>query len=170
MFCPNCAARNSNDQRFCRGCGMSLEQVNAVLTEQFPGRESKELERKVRRLERFGQFAFGGFAIVVGIAILAIIYAIVVNMILTGQRPWFGALLIAFITLAGLTLAWVVLNEDLKEKRKALSKHRDFGPIHEHDIVTNKLLNQPPAGHIPSVIEDTTDLLPVKNRTRKLGD
>ena len=127
-----------------------------------------ELDRREQRLERFGRIAFGGFGIVVGIAVLGIIGTIVSRMILTGSQFWVGILLVAFIIFAALTLAYVFFNEDLKEKRKALSKARNSERAPELDVDTNRLLNQPPAGRVASVIEDTTELLPVENKTRKL--
>lgn len=169
MYCPNCGNQNSTEQKFCRKCGMNLEQTSSALLEQFPSRDAVKLDEAERRIERFGQIAFGGFSIVLGIAILGIIYAIITNMILTGQRPWFGALLVAFITLASLTLVYVFMNEDLKDKRKALTKRpmTESAPV-LIDSGTKKLLNEPAAeSYIPSVIEGTTDLLKVEATERK---
>lgn len=147
---------------------MNLEQVSTALTEQYPKGSTVDLERAERRLERFGQIAFGGFGIVLAIAILGIIYLIITKMILDGSQPWAGALLVAFIVFAALTLAYVGLNEDLKEKRMAAAKRRTTKPVPELEVDTNKLLNQPPAGRVASVIEDTTELLPIENKTQKL--
>jgi hypothetical protein len=168
MFCPNCSAKNSTDQRFCRSCGMNLEQISSAITEQYPKGAMVDLDRREQRLERFGRIAFGGFGMVIAIAVLGIIYAIVTRMILSGTQPWAGALLVAFIAFAGLTLAYVFFNEDLKEKRKELTKRRIADPVPEPDANTNRLLNQPRAGHVASVVEDTTELLTVENKTRKL--
>ena len=146
---------------------MNLEQTATALTEQFPGRKLVELDRAEKRLERFGRFAFGGFCLMIAIAILAIIYTIATKMIWSGENPWAGSLFVAFIVFAGLTLAYVVFKEDLKEKRKAMSKFpAGTDPIPEPD--TSKLLNEPAAATVGSIIEDTTDLLPVEERIRKL--
>lgn len=168
MFCPNCAAENSSDQRFCRSCGMNLEQISAAITDQYPKGSTHDLDRAEKRLERFGKIAFSGFAIVVGVAVLGLIGTIVSRMILTGSQFWVGILLVAFIVFAALTLVYVFFNEDLKEKRKAQTKGRKTVRPPEPDVDTNRLLNQPPAGRVASVIEDTTELLPVENKTRKL--
>jgi len=171
MFCPNCAAKNSTEQRFCRACGMNLEQTAATLEEQFPARKGVELDRAGRRLERFGQIAFGGFGIVVAIAILGIIYAIVTKMILAGTQPIAGVILVLFLIFAALTLAYVVFAEDLKEKRKEMMKAPAAGTVAADSNLerdTNNLLSDPINKPVPSVIEDTTDLLPVEKKTRKL--
>jgi hypothetical protein len=33
MFCPRCATQNSEDTKFCRGCGTNLSTVNLVLSD-----------------------------------------------------------------------------------------------------------------------------------------
>ena len=33
MFCPRCATQNSDDTKFCRGCGTNLAPVNLVLSD-----------------------------------------------------------------------------------------------------------------------------------------
>ena len=149
---------------------MNLEQTASALSEQFPGGKAAELDRAEQRLERFGRIAFGGFGIVLGVGMLVLIYNIITKMILPGTQvlPGIGAIL--FLIFAALLLTYVVFQEDLKEKRKALAKRPASASPPEIEVDTNKLLNQPPVGHIASVIEDTTDLLPVKNRTRKLGE
>ena len=147
---------------------MNLEQISAALTDQYPKGSVIDLDRREQRLERFGQIAFGGFGIVIAIAIIGIIYAVITKMILAGDQPWAGVLLVAFLIFAALTLTYVVFNEDLKEKRKALRKQPALEPVAELVADTNKLLNQPPADQVASVIEDTTELLPVKNKTRRL--
>ena len=147
---------------------MNLEQVSAALSEHVPKNAIIELDRSEQRLERFGRIAFGGFIIMVGLAILGILYTIVRYMILSGDNPWAGSLMAAFIFFAGLTLVYVVFKEDLKEKRKKLAQRPTIEPTIEFEQDTNKLLNQPPGGRVASVIEDTTELLPIENKTRKL--
>lgn len=145
---------------------MNLEQTATALAEQFPEELPHDLDRKERLLERFGQIAFGGFLVMIGIAILGILYAIVTKMILSGDNPWAGSLMAAFIVFAGLTLAYVVINEDLKEKKKA----KRITPVEtaELDAARAFQLTEGTPFPIPSVIENTTDLLPVDNKTRKL--
>ncbi len=143
---------------------MNLEQVSAAMTDQYPGGSSLELDRKEQRLERFGRVAFGGFGVVVGVAIIGLIGTIVSRMILTGSQFWVGVVLVAFIIFAALSLAYVFFNEDLKQKRKELGKRRDLQHQPTLDVDTNKLLNQPSARHAASVVEDTTELLPILNK------
>ncbi len=147
---------------------MNLEQISAALSEHIPRNAVLDLDRREKRLERFGQIAFGGFLVMVGLAILGILYTIVKYMILSGDNPWAGSLMAAFIVFAGLTLIYVVFKEDLKDKRKKLAHRPDIEPTIELNSGSDLLLNQPPAGQVASVIEDTTELLPIENKTHKL--
>jgi hypothetical protein len=166
MFCPNCGANNSTEQKFCRSCGLNLERTAESLLEQMPSAESAKLLKRERNLERFGNFAFGGFGVVLLIVILSIIYWIITTVILTGDSVFGGIMLIAFIVFAALTLAYVVFNEDLKERKQKTN------PTLKNEISekldTAKLLEDKPFEPIPSVTENSTELFPIENKTRKL--
>jgi hypothetical protein len=167
MFCPSCGAQNNTDQKFCRSCGMNLENSAASLLEQFPNSARADLKLEEKRLERFGRVAFTGLGICVGIAILAMIYFIFTKMVLSGEQPWSGALLISFIIFAGLCLGYVVWQESLKEKRAKI----DMAPGRDIESTepTGKLLDEGSFEPVPdSVVEDTTELLTTKSRTKKL--
>lgn len=166
MFCPNCGANNTTEQNFCRLCGLNLEDSAQSLLAQIPSAESVNLSRKEKRLEKFGAIAWNGFGIVIFIALCAMIYGIFTSMILTGNRVWFGILLIAFIVFAALLEVYVFLSEELKEKKE---KYR-FQPKNElaEPKITDKLLEEKPFEPVASVTENSTELLFVKNKTTKL--
>lgn len=166
MFCPNCGANNTTEQNFCRSCGLNLEDTAKSLLTQIPSAESANLLKREQMLEKFGNFAFGGFGIVLFFAVSGIIYAIITGMILSGKNPLFGILLTAFIIFATLTLAYVVFNEDLKEKKKKL-KLQTQKELAEPKT-TGKLLEEKPFEPVPSVVENSTELFPVENKTTKL--
>lgn len=143
---------------------MNLEPAAQSLLEQFPGGRDPDLIRRERRLERFGQFAFGGFGLVVVAAIIGLVYTIFTKMVLSGTQPWAGILLIAFLLFAAMTLAYVIFAEDLKDKRKKMRP----SPVRELEGAadTGKLLDEGQFVPIPTVTENTTDLLPSRNRER----
>ncbi len=165
MFCPNCGANNSTEQKFCRACGLNLESAAQSLLEQIPSAESANLLKQERRLEKFGAFAWYGFCSVLLIGICSMIYAIVTNMILTGEKVWFGVTLVAFIVFGAMSLAYVFLNEDLKERKLKSTPTLKNDLIEKRD--TAKLLEDKPFEPVPSVIENTTELLHAEPKTRK---
>ena len=163
MFCPACGSKNTIDQRFCRKCGMNLESTANALRESMPD-ENSALFQQERRLERYGKFAFGGFGIVVLLAVAGFIYTIFTKMVLSGEKPVLGLLAMAFITFAVLALGYVIFNEDLKEKRR---KARFTPPDElESPAITGKLLEEKEFEPVPTVTESTTNLLPARKRDR----
>lgn len=159
MFCPSCSANNSVEQKFCRSCGMNLEGTVASLLEQFPDGARSELQKQEQKLERFGNIAFTGFAVVLGLGVLGLLYWILDKMVIGEASPLPGILLMAFIVFAALTLSYVVMNEHLKEKRAKLGKLPDQLPAAK----TGKLLDESRFEPVPtSVTEGTTQLLNVR--------
>ncbi len=148
---------------------MNLEQTATSLLEQFPTADRANLQKQERMLESFGRIAFGGFGVVIATAVLAIIYLIITKLVLTGANFWGGILLVAFILFAGLTLAYVMLNETLQEKRAKLNPQASPAPGLETPA-TGRLLPEVEFEPAASVVENTTELLTPNRRstTREL--
>lgn len=165
MYCPSCGKGNGIEQKFCRACGLNLEPSANSLREQRPTRPGADLQRQERALQKFGNVAMGGFGLVIGVAMLSFIYFIVTKMILSGTQPLAGILLVAFIIFAGLALTYVFLNESTKEKRQAIAKApgRDL----ELPAMAHNALPETTSKLVPSVVEDTTELLDKVPRSRK---
>lgn len=163
MYCPNCGKENSIEQKFCRNCGMNLESTAAALAEQRAG---GAIEASDRRLELFGNIAFGGLITVGLVAVAGMIYTVVEKFILTGQGIVFGIVISLLLIFAVLGIAYVVLNEVRKEKRaKHIAQSDDLGALNENRV---GLLDTGDFEPVPSVVEDTTELLKVKAKTRQL--
>jgi hypothetical protein len=145
---------------------MNLESVSESLLSQFPNAQQATLQKQEKMLERFGTYVFGGFAVMVGLGALSLIIGVIFAMVVSGKDPVKGILLALFLTFASLALSYVFLNEVLKEKRKKFkaTTATALSPAAE----TGKLLETGSFEPIPSIIEDTTNLLPVESRTRKL--
>jgi len=163
MFCPNCGANNSTEQKFCRSCGLNLEAAAQSLLEQIPSAANAGLLKRKRALEKFGGIAFTGLGIAILSGIIGLIYLILTKMVLSGSSPAAGLILILFVIFAALTLAYVFMNETLKKKGPNPEMTRELGKGDE----TGKLLEE---GHFEaaSVTVRTTDLLYPENKTRPL--
>ena len=140
---------------------MNLVEITASYLQQFPHGSVPDIRKQERALERFGQVAFGGFAIAILAGISAIIYLIVTRMILSGENFWFGVLLTFFIVFAALSLAYVFLQESLNEKKSKL------GSPAASEARVPEQLGQPVFQPAASVVEDTTELLHAENKSRK---
>jgi len=163
MFCPACGSNNSTDQRFCRKCGLNLESSAKSLVEQFSASQREDLDSREHRIEKFGQVAFGGFVFVIAIVVLGLVYAILDRMVFSGNNPFVGILLMAFVIFAMLTLTYVFFREDLIAKGQ---KPPAVETVPELSLptTTGRLLDESKFEPIPSVTENTTNLLPRESR------
>jgi hypothetical protein len=166
MFCPNCGANNSTEQKFCRSCGLNLEKSSESLLEQIPNAQNANLIKQSQLVEKFGNFALGGLGLVILTAISAIIYGIFSKMILTGANVLVGILLIAFLIFAALSLIFVIFNESIKEK-KAKTNPALKSELPEKQERA-KLLEEKHFEPAASVTENSTELLFVENKTQKI--
>ena len=99
-------------------------------------------------------------------AVIAIIYLIITKVILSGNSVFGGIMLIAFIIFAVLSLAYVVFQEDLKERKQKANAILQNELSEER--TTEKFLEEKPFEPVGSVTENSTKLLFVEGKTRKL--
>lgn len=149
---------------------MNLQLTVESLKAQF----GTEFDANTAKAEKFfnqlGKFAFGGFgaAVVIGLGLLFV--AIYNKFIGSGENIMVGVFLIMFFVFALMSLAYVIYashKESMKQVNQRISEpHGLQSELSAPD--TGKLLNQSTFEPVPSVVEDTTDLLHVEARTRKL--
>jgi putative copper export protein len=144
---------------------MNLEQTTISLLEQFPTAQRTNLQKQEQMLEKFGQIAFGGFGLVVFAGIGAIIYTILTEMVLTGTNFWGGILFITLILFAGLSLAYVIFAESLKDKKKKLNSQAEVKGLEmpESQLLQGEGSFEPAI----SITENTTEPLNVDSKTHK---
>jgi hypothetical protein len=149
---------------------MNLEQTSMTLQEQFGSVEGVPSKAVDRFFENLGKFAFGGFGAVVAIGIGFLLYTIFVQMLLEGTRIAFGVFLMLFIVFASLSLVYVIYNESRKDNKakRAGSSPEPAAPAELAARDTGRFLNESTHMPVPSVLEDTTDLLKVDAKTRRL--
>ncbi len=161
MFCPNCNSKNSTDQKFCRRCGLNLEEINQNLMKQL---ESSDVKKKSVAIERLGTVGTIGLLGMGVFAVLFLMYLVIFRFILSGSTESIvlGAMLLAFLIFASITLSYVILTE-MKKENKLKNKHLDFSS-------DSRLLEEKPVEPIISVSENTTELLFEKIKPRTSGE
>jgi RNA polymerase subunit RPABC4/transcription elongation factor Spt4 len=168
MYCPNCAKAASTDQKFCRSCGFNLESTAESLLVQLNGDPALALRRKQEAAEKFGTVVFTGFGVVVAIGVAALIYTVLTRMVLSGEHPIFGMFLSIFLVFAALSLAYVFRRESLKDQSPSV---RPAPGVLSDDLGTLRQLGDAVSfEHAQSVVEPTTELLMIDNKTRKFAD
>ena len=159
MYCPNCGNTNSEDQKFCRSCGLGLEKVAQSLIEQRPTKADRSLQDRKERLERLGMASLSVF----GLGILAFILYNVFFKLMIVKGAFLAGLwtLVGFI-FVGCALLSVILFAKANELKEAGAKRQIEEPPAK-DASTGKLLDshREPAF---SVTDRTTELLTVEKR------
>ena len=159
MFCPNCGANNNKKQNYCRFCGLNLQDTAKSLTTQIVfGEDSKRLKTlsTVKRVVDFTSTALIG-AFIVGFVALFFF------------APEFGRNLWK-ISLGVFLLLQIVQQSIGYFQRQERSKAKRFEPnkIEQFESKeTAKLLEEKPFEAVPSVVENSTELFPIENKTRK---
>lgn len=156
MHCPNCGTKTSTEQKFCRSCGLSLDEFARMLTEQLPEARARLLERQQRIEHWLGRVS----GALVAMFVCALVVGVIWGVIMRGQILS-GLLLLAFIIGAVASLSLVYYNEALKEK---LGQSAAPDPALPESAPTGKLLSESHFDPVPSVTERTTDLLAVEER------
>jgi zinc ribbon protein len=157
MFCPNCGAKTSIEQKFCRACGLGLEKIALSLTEQLPTRPDENLLSQKERLERIGLALLSVFGL--GVLFL-ILYGIVYKLMITQGKFLTALVSLGLLIMAGCGLLSTILFAKAKEAGEAAGKRR----IETKDAAvfatpTKELLTEGNFEPVPSVTDRTTELL-----------
>lgn len=158
MFCPNCGAKTSTEQKFCRACGLGLEKIALSLTEQLPRGPDENLMSQKDRLERLGVAALSVF----GVGVLGLIlYGIVYKVIISQGNVLGGLGLLGLMILFGSGILSVILFAKAKEVEEAAGKRK---ASHLEPTPTKELLSEGHLEPVPSVTDRTTELLFAEKR------
>lgn len=165
MYCPNCGAKTSTEQKFCRSCGLGLEKIALSLTEQLPARLDENMLSQKERLERLGVAALSVF----GVGVLAVlVYGIVYKTMIEQGKILGGLALLGFLVMMGCGILSVILFAKAKDaegaagKRKLQGANVETNPASVATTPTKELLTEGHFEPVPSVTDRTTELLSVE--------
>ena len=164
MFCPNCGAENKIEQNFCRSCGLKLDAISHAVAAQFPTKEYAELQKRKELFEKLGFFSLSGFG-VIGIAFIIAVIGYY-KIILFGADVIFWTGFAAFMVF-GLLSAFFINYPKLFMKFEKINPRLSPDEQEQLSVPTDKLLEDKPFEPIGSVTENSTELFPVENKTRK---
>jgi len=158
MFCPNCGAKTSVEQKFCRACGLGLEKIALSLVDQLPTRtdESLRSSSEKERLERWGMIALSVF----GAGVLGLLLFFVGYKMMYTQGKILSALALLGIMIMGACgLISVLLFAKAQEAGEAAKRRIQPKDAPVIPAPTNELLTEGHLEPVPSVTDRTTDLL-----------
>jgi hypothetical protein len=147
------------DQSFCRACGMTLVQAQALVNESAASSTKTAVTREEKWLEGFGIFAFGGFAAVVWFAILSFVFFLIKYFIRPGEPIALLAVIIALFSIfSGMMFTYVFWRKVLRKKLTVLRSHN----------TANSLAARPEQPMLPDYIEKPASV--TEGTTRKLAE
>jgi zinc-ribbon domain len=164
MFCPNCGVENRSEQNYCRSCGLKLDTISQLVSEQFPTKEYAALQKRKELFEKLGLFSLSIFGF---LGFLFLLVAGYYKIILFGADVVLAAALAAFI---GFGLLAVFFFNYPKLFMKFEKINPRLSPTEESAMTgqpNSNLIEDKPFEPVPSVTEDSTELLSVENKTRK---
>jgi zinc-ribbon domain len=158
MYCPSCGKTNSAEQKFCRACGLQLEQVVQSLVAQLTAPDAdKKLAERQNNLDRvIKAVAVGTISLFVGAVLWGIIYSIIIvkGEVLAGSI--FLAIIVG-ILLFGLLMLY---RDSLSQNPSKQNSSRPDSLVSD----TAELLSESRYEPVPSVVERTTELLTVNKK------
>ena len=95
MYCPNCGQSNSNEKKFCRTCGLALDETVRSLVAQKGESLDVTLDERTKTVDRLlTVFGIGGAAAFLTVLVGTIVFKI----ILEKGNLWSGIGLITFMS------------------------------------------------------------------------
>lgn len=167
MFCPNCGANSTADQKFCRGCGLKLEKVSLLIVEQLPAGSlaeaaPEEIARLLKSKQSIERLLVGIGLTAAAVFVTSIIWTLVFTIIIGKGAVLSGSIALGLILAGVVAVALVCYRESVLNAlaRRGVSDEKP-API---SAPTANLLPEPRATPVGSVTDRTTELLEVERK------
>ena len=158
MYCPSCGKTNSSEQKFCRSCGLNLEEIGQSLAKQAPAEElNQRLQAKRRKVERLINILAGG---TISILVLAVLWGIIYEIIIVKGAVLGGSIFLSFFV--GLILFTVLVI--YRESVLKASGERQAVPHRMPEVGdTARFVPDSSIESLPAVTDRTTELMVKKS-------
>ena len=172
MFCPNCGTKTEAGQKYCRACGLSVEKLAGLISEQLPagaleGATPEEVARLLRRKRGVERALVGLGATAGSVFVISVILTIIVKLIINKGEWLEGGFFLAIMLAALAALALVFYRESLKETLVARGVSEEKAKHLIDAPATSKLLPETSFEPALSVTDRTTELLAAEPKSRR---
>ena len=161
MFCPNCGANNNKKQNYCRFCGLNLRETAKSLTTQIAFGEDSDLLKSLSSIKRVIDLA--STASVGALIVCVIAYRFIEQGF--GKDVMKIGLGIFFLLKIVQEIIGYYQRKVRSKARANNSEQSTTEPLESKEAFM--FLEEKPFEPVPSVVENTTELLPSENIKRK---
>lgn len=159
MFCPNCGNENAEKLKFCRNCGLKLEKISRILAEENLPNQQTSIFHNRKLFERLGYISLFCF---LGMGFGYVFYlAVYIKFLLFGKELMGIFALFGFIVLGLLSLFFFNFHKFYDSRDAETDMSAEFEKIEE------RLLSEGEFEPVPTVTENSTELLYAEKITRK---